>query len=318
MRLIAIEEHFEASAASPSPDNGFNALGSANPNSGLTAKLQDLGRGRLSDMDAAGIDVQVLSQTAGMTTDYCRDISRAAAVNDELAAAIAQQPDRFAGFATLAFGDPEGSAAELERAVTSLGFKGALVSGIQGGRFLDDAFFWPIFECAEALKVPIYLHPAEPPAAVRGAYYSGLDPVAAQMLATSAWGWHVENGLHALRLIVGGVFDQFPGLQFIIGHMGEAVPFYLARAEQHLKAIPLRQPLTDCFVEHFYVTTSGMFTYPPLLCLLLVVGADRVIFSVDYPYSAAKEGRAFIDAAPMSPADRDKIAHGNAERLLGM
>ncbi|MGA2321354.1 MAG: amidohydrolase family protein [Solirubrobacteraceae bacterium] len=137
------------------------------------------------------------------------------------------------------------------------------------------------------------------------------------MLATAGSGWHVDTGLHALRLVISGVFDEFPGLQIIIGHMGEALPFMLARSSRNLReAAGLHKPLEDYMAENFHVTTSGMFTYPPLLCLLLVLGAERVMFSVDYPYPSNEEGRAFLLGAPISAADKEKIAHGNAKRLL--
>ena len=231
MKLIAIEEHFQAPVLklSASADGFGQAMGTFNPMAGRLAKLDELDEARLADMDAAGIDMQVVSQTVGPMPDPSAAVALAAEANDQLAKAIASHPARFAGFAMLPMSDPTAAAGELERSVRSLGFKGALVNGTQSGRFLDDRFFWPVFECAEQLGVPIYLHPGEPPAAVRAVYYDGLAPAAGQMLATAGWGWHVETGLHALRLILGGVFDQFPALQIIIGHMGEAVPFMLAR-----------------------------------------------------------------------------------------
>jgi predicted TIM-barrel fold metal-dependent hydrolase len=319
MRLIGIEEHFQAAAAKAAmAASDFDILGALSPEVRHKDALEDLGDGRLADMDASGIDFVVLSQTAGIRSDV--DIAVAAGVNDELAAAVALHPDRFAGFATLALDDPQASAKELDRAVTSLGLKGVLVNGTHRGRFLDDPFYSPILEAAEALGVPIYIHPGEPPDTVYDAYYKGgLKPSAGVLLATSGWGWHVEVGLHSLRLILAGVFDQFPKLQFIIGHMGEAVPFFLTRASEHLDPFAgLSRPVSEYFVNHFYVTTSGMFTVPPLLCLLLVLGADRIIFSVDYPYASNAAARTFFDTAPISPADREKIAHGNVERLLGL
>ncbi len=321
MKLIALEEHFRAPVLRSRPgESGFDrAMGRDNPMAERMAKLDDLGEIRLKDMDAAGIDVQVLSQTVGPTPEEGLAVALAAEANDQLADAISSHPDRFAGFATLPLRDPVAAAAELQRAVTRLGFKGALVNGTQQGLFLDDRSFWPLFEAAEDLGVPIYLHPGEPPEAVRSVYFGGLQPATAQMLATAGWGWHVETGLHALRLILGGVFDQFPRLRVVIGHMGEALPFMLARTSRNLSAVAgLRRPVAEYFLEHFYVTTSGMFAYQPLLCLLLVVGADRALFSVDYPYSTNEEGRGFIEGAPISPADREKIAHLNAEHLLGL
>jgi uncharacterized protein len=225
MRVIAIEEHFQATALrGAAQSSGFDrSMGTSNPMAAQLAKLDDVGAARLADMDAAGIDLQVLSQTVGSMVEGAEAVDLARAANDELAKAIAPHPDRSAGFAFLPMGDPEAAAVELERAVHQLGFKGALVSGPQGGRFLDDHTCWPVFEQAEQLGVPIYLHPAEPPDAVRSAYYGGLAPATAQMLATAGWGWHVDNGLHALRLMDGGVFEQFPDLR-IPGHRGGARP----------------------------------------------------------------------------------------------
>jgi len=237
-----------------------------------------------------------------------------------LAKAVADHPDRFAGFAVLPTLDATAAADELDRAVTQLGFKGALINGHTRGRFLDDEAFWPIFERAEALDVPIYLHPTPPPPQVREAYYSGLQGMVGNVLALAGWGWHCETGLHALRLVLGGVFDRFPRLQVVIGHMGENIPFSLARADQVLTPFAgyLQRRVADYFYENFYITTSGYFTFAPLLCALMVLGPDRIIFSVDYPFSDNVEGRAFLDAAPINPADREKLAHGNVERLLRM
>ena len=321
MKLIAIEEHFRApSLRQPLPHNGSVSKPSeADPMAERLAKLDDLGHARVNDMDSAGIDIQVLSLTASSRLDPEHEVDSAKQANDELAKAIASNPSRLAGFASLPLSDPAASAAELARAVTTLGFKGALVNGTYNDLFLDDPRFLPIFEAAEQLQVPIYLHPAEPPTAVRNAYYKGLDPKTAQLLATSAWGWHVETGLHALRLIVSGLFDRFPSLRVIIGHMGEAVPFMLARTSRNLDGVTrIERSVSDYFLNNFYITTSGMFAVQPLLCLLLVVGADRVIFSVDYPYSSNKEGKEFLENAPISPSDREKISHLNAEQLLGL
>jgi predicted TIM-barrel fold metal-dependent hydrolase len=285
------------------------------------AKLDDLGAGRLADMDAAGIDLQVLSHNVGAleSLDGPQAVSFARQSNDQLAEAVAAHPERFAGFASLPTIEPRAAAQELERAVSELGFKGALVNGHIRGRFLDHPDFWPIFEAAEGLSVPVYLHPTEPPPSVRAAYYEGLSPEASQMLATAGWGWHIETGLHSLRLILAGVFDRFEGLSLIIGHMGEAIPFMLARSARQLNpAARLPRGVEEYFHQHFHVTTSGFFTLPPMLCLLLEVGADRIIFSVDYPFSANEDGKAFLDQLPVSPADKEKIAHGNVDRLLSL
>lgn len=319
MRLITLEEHYRAPALKsvgglpdPPPDS---------PLAEIQAKLDDLGDQRLADMDAGGIDIQVISHGAPGTEQIepADAIELAREANDYLATSIAPHPNRFAAFATLPTAAPAQAADELERTVSEHGFVGALINGHVRGRFLDDRFFWPIFERAERLSLPIYLHPTPPPPAVRDAYYGGLPPQVAQTLSTAGWGWHVDTGLHVLRLIVGGVFDEYPGLQMIIGHMGEALPFLLARSSRVLRQqAGLTRPLEDYVAANFHFTTSGMFTYPPLTCLLEVVGADRVMFSVDYPYSSNAEGREFVLGAPISEADREKVGFANAARLLGL
>jgi uncharacterized protein len=317
MRLISLEEHYRAPIIKQA--GGFDQPAPDTPLGRRLAKLDDLADVRLADMDAGGIDVQVLSHNAPATEQFSptEAVALAHATNDYLAGAVAAHPRRLAAFATLPTPAPQAAADELERAVTTLGFKGALINGHTHGRFLDDRFFWPILERAQRLDVPIYLHPSEPPAAVRAAYYSGLAPQAAQILSTTGWGWHVDTGLHALRLVIGGVFDEFPRLQLIIGHMGEALPFMLARSSRVLsQAGALAKPLEEYMAQNFHFTTSGLFTHPPLLCLLLVLGSDRVMFSVDYPYASNEEGREFLLTAPISSADKQKIAHLNAERLL--
>jgi uncharacterized protein len=322
MRLIALEEHYHA----PAVKQALAGTGRPDPPPGspvaeAQAKLDDLGPGRLADMDAGGIDVQVVSHGAPGTEQLAPEqaVPTAREANDYLAHKIANHPDRLAGFATVPTAAPAQAADELERTVAEYGFKGALIHGHVGGRFLDDREFWPIFARAQALAVPIYLHPTEPPDAVRAAYYGGLPPKIAAALATNAWGWHVDTGLHALRLIAGGVLDEYPALQIIIGHMGEALPFFLHRTSRSLqRQAGLEKPLEHYVTHNFHFTTSGMFSSPPLMCLLDVVGADRVMFSVDYPFARNEEGRDFITRAPIGDADREKLAFRNAERLLGL
>jgi hypothetical protein len=238
--------------------------------------------------------------------------------NDIMAAAANAHPDRFAAFATLALQEPEKAAAELERCVRQLGFKGAMVNGTVNGRFLDDPKFTPFFEVAQALDVPIYLHPAPPPKAVMDVYFSGLPGQLGFFLSTAGWGWHVETGLHSLRLIISGLFDRFPKLKIIIGHMGENLPFSVARSQAVFArgVLNLKRPLAEYFQDNFYLTTSGYFTTPPFLCMLQVVGTDRILFSVDYPFSSNAIGRKFLDSLAISPEDLEKIAHRNAEKLL--
>jgi predicted TIM-barrel fold metal-dependent hydrolase len=319
MRTIALEEHVGSPKIAAAAKATGKMLSRKTPDR-VIEKMRDLGAGRLADMDAAGIDMQVLSAT-GVGLDKLDRTTGAALArenNDMLAEVVRVRPDRFAAFALLAMQDPEGAALELERCVGKLGFKGALISGTINDLFLDDPRFEPVLAQAEKLDVPLYLHPAPPPARVYDAYFSGLPADVAGSLATSAWGWHVETGLHSLRLVVAGVFDRFPKLQVIIGHMGENLPFSLARADNRLTPFTthLRRRVMDYFLNNFHLTTSAYFTLPPLLCALMVFGVDRMMFSVDYPFSPNAPGRILLDTAPLSPADLEKIAHINAERLL--
>ena len=325
MRTIAIEEHFLAKGFREAMQSHASSLGGVlHPlmTAERQVKLADLGSIRLQDMDLGGIDLQVISNITSVVAPRPLDegVQLAREANDQLAEACAAHSDRFAGFATLPMTKPEAAADELERAVRSLGLKGPMIYGTTNGRFLDDPAFLPVLERAAALSVPIYLHPAEPSTPVREAYYTGLSPAVGIVLATSGWGWHSEVGLHALRLILAGVFDRLPTLQIIIGHMGEMIPLMLARIHDMLTPVAkqLQQPVPEYFLHNFHMTTSGFFTDPPLLLALQVVGADRIIFSVDYPFSANEQGRAFLDHASISPADKEKISHLNAERLLGL
>jgi hypothetical protein len=319
MRTITLEEHF----ATPEFLKATAQLQSAarvDFVKAVESKLLDLGQGRIADMDAAGIDLQVLSLTwAGLDRlDGATATALAHDANDRLAAAVREHPKRFAGFAALALQEPEKAAAEFERCVRALGFKGALVHGTTRGMFLDDPQFTPLFETAQALDVPIYLHPAPPPKPVQEAYYGGLPGQLGFFLATAAWGWHAEAGMHSLRLIVSGLFDRFPRLQLIIGHMGEDLPFSIARAEAVLsrETKHLQRRVGEYFQQHFHITTSGYFTVPPFQCAMEVVGADRILFSVDYPYSPNTVGRTFLNSLPISPEELGKISGANAERLL--
>jgi hypothetical protein len=317
MRFIATEEHFFPPDVSIGPSPVPQVRGQDN----REERMAEWGGGRLADMDAGGIDMQVLSMPAWTVHDM-EDAEEALRLarktNDTAAEAVQAHPDRFAAFATLPTGQPAAAADELERTVKELGFKGAMIPGPVRGRFLDDQFFWPIFERAQALDVPIYLTVRNPPDAVMQAYYTGFTPEVNHTLAWAGWAWHCECGLHSLRLILGGVFDRFPDLQIIIGHMGENIPFSLDRADWFLSgtAKHLKRRVAEYFQDNFYITTSGYFSVPPLQCALAAVGADRILFAIDYPFADNAEGRAFLETAPISHVDREKIAHGNAERLL--
>jgi hypothetical protein len=321
MKTVTLEEHFVTQSFLKATRNPAKPVPA--PMAALEPKLLDIGAGRIADMDAAGIDLQVLS-LASMGLDELSTQGASALVkdvNDELADAVLAHPGRLAGFAALALKDPTGAAAELERCVERLGFAGALVDGTTDGLFLDDPRFLPVFEAADHLGVPIYLHPAPPPKSVREAYYSGLPELVGFALSIAGWGWHAETGLHTLRLICSGLFDRFPRLQVIIGHMGEGLPYALARSSAVMsRASQLRQPVAEYFQTNIHVTTSGYFSKPPLQCAIDVIGIDRLLFSIDYPFSPTANGRAYLDAlaSSVAPDDLAKLAHRNAERLLGL
>jgi uncharacterized protein len=316
VRTITLEEHF----ATPAFLDGPGARTKERPQE-LLDQLCDLGERRIADMDAAGIDVQVLSLTApGVDQlDATEAVKLAHDTNDILADAVRRHPSRFAGFATLPTASPETAADELDRMVREHSFKGAVINGHIRGRYLDDEFFWPILERAEALQVPLYLHPTPPPQPVIEASYSGnYTAEVTDRLATAAWGWHIETAIHTLRLILSGAFDRYPRLQLVIGHLGEALPFMLPRIDRNLPmaVTKLHRPMGAYLRENLHYTISGFNFTSTFLDLFLEVGAHRIMFSADYPYGSMSQARKFLDQLPVSPADKERIAHGNAELLL--
>jgi hypothetical protein len=321
MRTIALEEHFWIPELAALPGTGPLARPDGQR---LDEQLRDLGQDRIAAMDAAGIDVQVMShvQPAAQALAGQQATDAARRANDALAAAIAAHPDRLAGFAALPTGDPRQAARELERAVGDLGLVGGMIHSTLGtnSAFLDDARFGPLLAAFEELDVPLYLHPGTAPRPVADILFGGLDPAVAGRLATNAWGWHAEAGLHALRMIAAGTLERHPALRLIIGHCGEMLPFMLARIDQMLPpgVTGLPHPPSAYVHRSIWVTTSGMFSLPPVLCSIQVMGVDRVLFSVDYPFAPNAAGRELLDALPLSPADKAKVAGGNAERLLGL
>ncbi len=310
-RAIAIEEHFSTPALIARRPQQVEAA--------VRERLCDLGERRLAEMDEAGIDVQVVSLAAPGTEALEPDDAAAVAreVNDAVGAATRDHPTRLAAFATLPTPAPDRAAAELERACRELGMKGALINGHVRGRRLDDGFFWPILESAEALGVPLYLHPAIPPRPVVDALYSGFAPDVSAALSSWAWGWHIETAIHVLRIVVSGAFDRFPKLQLIIGHMGETLPFMLERFRRlSRETTGLEREVPDYLRENVHYTFGGFNWTSTFLNLVQEVGVDRIMFSTDYPWAPMSEGRSFLDRLPVSDADRARIAHGNAEALL--
>jgi predicted TIM-barrel fold metal-dependent hydrolase len=228
---------------------------------------------------------------------------------------VRKHPTRFAGFAALPTPDPEAAVKELERAITKLGLRGAMINGHTRGSFLDDKKYWGIFECAQAHDLPVYLHPAVPHASLVETYFKGYEDI-----SRAAWGFAIDASTHFLRILFSGAFDQFPKLRIILGHMGEGLPFGMHRLGDHTGYVGTRRGLKrhplEYMRENLVITTAGAFSVPALLCSMLELGADNILFSVDWPYESNKVGTAFLRAAPISEDDREKIAHGNAERIL--
>ena len=315
MRVIAIEEHMLSRdvVESAGLDLGVRAGARA-------AALDDLGDGRLQVMDDAGIDVQVLSALAYFVQDLAPHESDiwSRELNDRMAGAVSEHPDRFRAFATLPMTDPAASVDELTRCVEELGFVGAMIHGQTHGVFLDHPSVRPILTRAARLGVPIYLHPAPPPPVVKEVYYSGLAPEVSACLSTSGWGWHSECALHTLRMVAAGVFEELPDLTIILGHMGEGLPFHVERIQSMLGPVVKGHSLSvaETLRRNVYLTTSGYNFDAPLLCALAEFGVDHIMFSVDHPFADCKQATTFLKSAPVSETDREKIASGTAESLL--
>src|SRR5215831_14764089 len=301
MRLITVEEHFASPGFRAGPGREFmGRLGNSGARGArIVEQLTDVGSNRIAEMDAAGIEMQVVSLNAPGVEQADPDvqISLAQEANDFIAEAVKKYPKRLAAFAALPIAAPEKAADEFNRRVRREGFKGALINGHTRGRYLDERFFSPVLERAEALNVPIYLHPTVPPKPVVDALYAGFAPAVTATLAVSAWGWHIETAVHLIRMILGGVFDHYPKLQIIIGHLGEGIPFMLPRLNRNLpiEMTKLARPIGAYLRENVHYTFGG-FNFPATFQnLLLEVGLERIMFSADYPYGTMTEARAFLE-----------------------
>ena len=315
-QVIAIEEHYwDAEMASTYNDA---ATGGSQK---MRTLLEDIDGARLKEMDSAGVDIQVLSHgaPASQRLDPKIAVKMTQGVNDRLRDICAARPDRFAGFAALPSTVPEACADELERAVRDLGMKGAMVHGLTGdGVFFDDKRFWPVFERAQALDVPLYMHPAIPHRAVVDAYYGdyvGDYPA----LLNAAWGFTVETATQGIRIVLSGVLDEYPGVKIILGHLGEGLPFLLWRID-HALSWPGNKPVNfrEKFSRNFWITTSGNFSDPALLCSIQELGVDRILFSVDWPFVENAPGTEWIERVHLNAEDKAKILNGNAKKLLKM
>jgi gamma-resorcylate decarboxylase len=316
---IAVEEHFAID------ETTGNSVRYPGPYwSGLQGKLLDIHGARLAEMDSTGIEIAVLSLNSNAIQgipDVAKAVEVARRGNDALAAAVAKRPDRFAALAALPMQDPESAAAELVRCVRDLKFKGALVNGFSQVGDADTAVYYdlpqyrPFWAEVERLGVPFCLHPRDQLASRRHAYEGH------PWLIGSPWGFAEETAIHALRLMGCGLFDQYPKLQIVLGHLGERIPYDLWRLDHRLGKVPGRpakRPMSEYFRSNFHVNTSGHFCTQSLIHAILTLGADRVLFAVDYPFEDHAQGASWFDAAEIAEADRAKIGRGNVIALFGL
>lgn len=320
MKLIAIEEHFltkEVRTAwqnHPEEDDPTLHLHLGK----VEELLEDLGPSRLQLMDETGVDVQVLSLTSPSLHNLGPEsISLAICTNDYMTEIVRQAPDRFQGLAALPMYAAQEAARELERAVNTLGLKGAMLCGRTREKNMDHPEFWEVFECAEALGVPLFIHPQIPQKPVRDVYYSGFDDLTNLAFSTFGLGWHYEAGIQFVRLILAGVLDRFPHLQLILGHWGEVILFYTERLASLNRATKLDRPFLDYVQQNLYVTASGMYSHPYLERAAGIIGTDRILFSADYPYQyrPGRDARNFLEATTLTLEEKEKFAYANWERL---
>lgn len=316
-KKIALEEAFSAPGLAPYLDltlRHFDAKGK----SAFARVLEDLSEQRIAIMDAAGVDLFVLSQTSPGVQgekDPAVAVQRAREANDYLHAQVGAHPDRYRGFAHLAMQDVQAAGDELERCVRDLGFLGALINGNTGGVYLDDERYFPFWERVVKLGVPVYIHPADPD--VQPHVLEGYP-----VMQGAVWGWSVDNSSHFLRLLFSGLFDRFPELTIILGHMGETLPYFAWRLDSRYAVISdpnrprLKQKPSDYLRSNLIITTSGVCQDSALQCALAELGEDRVLFSVDYPYEATQTCAEWIERTPLTDAQREKICYRNAERVL--
>lgn len=288
------------------------------PQRQVNPKLNDMGEGRLKEMAKDGIDMQVVSlyqppHIQRFETEIAKKWAKS--TNDELAVACKKYPDKFVGLAAVPMQSPKDAVEELERAITKLGLKGLCLVSNAREEYFDDKKYWPVFEKTVQLDVPVYLHPTT----LSSQIAKGFD--AGPALNGPAMGYSTEVALHVMRLIYAGLFDKYPKLQMILGHMGEGLPYFLPRLDflwmrSRMDRPAIKKKPSDYIKNNITACTSGMFFQPALLCTYLALGPERVAFAVDYPPEDNTLAVAFIKAAPISDEDKEKICHGNVERLF--
>ena len=311
--IIALEEHYFDPDWNNALDTRHHSVRTPSP---LVKRMEDLGAQRIREMDEAGIDLQVISHGPPGSQGVRENVAVAwtQVANDRLHAAVQNHPTRFAGFASLPTAHPLAAADELERAVVRLGFKGGMLHSLTEGPFLDDKRYWPIFERAAALDVPLYIHPRIPtPPSSRLTTAITPKPIRCSFVPPGAL--H-KAGTQAMRLVLSGLFDAHPQVKIILGHLGETIPYALARIDEALSRDTPMKNFREVFSSHFYVTTSGFFSDPALLCCIQEIGIDRIMFSIDWPYASNTAGVQWMKKTWLDDADKAKIFSGNAKRLL--
>jgi len=324
--LITLEEHFISQAVLDYYARQGVETTLPESHSHIMTSLRDVGTQRLKSMDVGRVSIQVISHRPNsipLPPEVCM------AANNELYEAISSSPspDRFAAFAMLPTLHPEAAAKELDRCVSELDFVGSLIDNMAGGRFYDDTFFWPIFAAHEKLDVPVYLHAAPHPLTEASSFHGNYAPQVSAFLANHGFSWHAEVALHLLRLFASKLFDTHPHLKVILGHMGEMLPFQLDRIHKLIQrtwpaSSKPRRHLLQVWHENIYITTAGMFSLAPMACLIHMCCADKVLYSVDYPFCSNQEGLRFMhqlqNSGMVNEDDFEAIAHKNAERLLDL
>ena len=327
-RIITIEEHLAGVPIGrvlgkySADDAPYSAMARCEnrPYSADWDTFGDMDNLRLRDMDKNGISMQILSCPVKSQLIPPNEAPLAVKEsNDYIVDIFKKHPDRYDAFGMLPWSNPVEAAKEAQR-IKSMGFHGVMIAGraTSGNEFLDSKKFYPILEACETLELPIYIHPGTPLKAVHEPYYGGLGDEVSARLSLHGWGWHNEAGIQVLRMILSGVFENFPKLQIIAGHWGEMVPFFLSRLDQSMPQIvtKLSRTITETFRQNVYVAPSGIFDYPQLKFCVEVLGADRIIHSVDCPFISNEGALPFIENAPISEAEKEKIAHINAEKLF--
>lgn len=331
MKIITVEEHFESAKITQAINETVGKAAMPNVSKEMRHYMQttlptpeimhDVTKQRIAFMDNYEIDQQILSYGNSSPQNLNPKVAVALCqeANDELAKAIATNPARFGGLAVLPVGDPAAAATELQRAVNNLHLNGVLLKGNYQGKFFDDPFFFPIFEMASQLDVPVYFHPSFIPTDVKQHYFANdnWSDVVTGILSSAGFGWHMDVGIQVMRMIVSGVFDKLPNLKLVSGHWGEFVPMFLERLDDEIDAYAgLKKSFSDYYRNNVYVTPSGILSKPQLNFLLAEMDPDHLIYSIDYPYKQPKNARTFLDNTDLTLDQLEAFAHGNAEQIF--